>query len=79
MSVLRLELVVLPDACRSPHWRSMLSVEQCDCLSSMLTDVLAALYIDSQHLRGGIAAAQHRVLDDLLPQSEVGASPDVRG
>ena len=73
-AILRLELVVLVDSCRSPHWRRMLSAQQCDSLCSMLTDVLAALYVDSEHLRTGIAEAQDRVLDELLPEFEAGAS-----
>ena len=36
----------------------------------MLTDVLAALYVDSEQLPTGIAIAQDRVLDELLPQSD---------
>jgi hypothetical protein len=71
-AILRLELIVLVDSCRSSRWRRMLSVEQCDSLCSMLTDVLAALYVDSEHLQGGIAEAQDRVLDELLPESEAG-------
>lgn len=73
-AILRLELVVLVDSCRSPRWRCMLSAQQCDSLCSMLTDVLAALYVDSEHLRTGIAEAQDRVLDELLPESETGPS-----
>jgi hypothetical protein len=71
-AILRLELIVLVDSCRSSRWRRMLSAEQCDSLCSMLTDVLAALYVDSEHLRAGIAEAQDRVLDELLPESEAG-------
>jgi hypothetical protein len=70
--ILRLELVVLVDACRSPHWRCMLAAEQCEAVCSMLTDVLAALYVDSEYLRTGITEAQDRVLDELLPESEAG-------
>lgn len=73
-AILRLELVVLVDSCRSPHWRCMLSAEQCDSLCSTLTDVLAALYVDPEQLRTGIAEAQDRVLDELLPESEAGPS-----
>jgi len=70
--LLRLELVVLVDSCRTPQWRCMLPVEQRDRLCSMLTDLLAALYVDPQDLRTGIADAQDRVLDELLPESESG-------
>ncbi len=68
-AILRLELIMLVDSCRSVHWRSMLSVEQCDCLCSMLTDVLAALYVESEHLSGAIPEAQDRVLFELLTLS----------
>jgi hypothetical protein len=67
-AILRLELVVLVDSCRSPQWRRILSAQQRDSLCALLTDVLAALYVDSEHLSSGIAAAQDRVLDELLPQ-----------
>jgi hypothetical protein len=74
-AILRLELVVLVDWCRSPRWRSsILSAEQCDNLCSMLTDVLAALCVDANDLRGGIAAAQDKVLDRLLSVSDDGPS-----
>ena len=73
-AILRLELVVLVDFCRSSRWRRLLSPEQCDRLCSMLTDVLAALYVDPEHLRTGIAEAQDRVLDELLPESGGGTS-----
>lgn len=72
--ILRLELVVLVDSCRSPYWRCMLSAEQCDSMCSTLTDVLAALHVDSEHLPTGIAEAQGRVLDELLPEPEAAAS-----
>jgi hypothetical protein len=68
-AILRLELVVLVDSCRSAHWRCMLSVEQCNRLCSMLTDVLAALYVESGHLSDGLMEAQDRVLDELLTES----------
>ena len=73
--ILRLELMVLIDSCRSAHWRRLLSVESCDRLCSMLTDVLAALDVESEELDAGIADAQSRVLDELIPESEVGRPP----
>jgi hypothetical protein len=73
-AILRLELVVLVDFCRSSRGRRLLSVQQCDRLCSMLTDVLAALYVDSEHLRTGVAEAQDRVLDELLPEPDASAS-----
>jgi hypothetical protein len=71
-AILRLELVVLVDSCRSPHWHRMLSAEQRDSVCAMLTDVLAALYVDSEYLGTGIAAAQDRVFDELPPESAAG-------
>jgi len=64
-AILRLELIVLVDSCRSVRWRCMLSVEQCNSLCSMLTDVLASLYVDCDHLSDAILEAQDRVLDEL--------------
>ena|ERR1700761_6577825 len=64
-AILRLELVVLVDCCRSPRWRDMLCAHQCDTLSAMLRDVLAALHVDSEHLPAAIAMAQDRVFDEI--------------
>jgi hypothetical protein len=69
-AIFRLELVVLIDACRSPSWRRMLSPDQRDSLCSMLTDVLAALYVEPEYLNTAILEAQDRVLDELLLQSQ---------
>ena len=74
-AILRLELVVLVDSCRSPRWRRMLSTDQRDSLCSMLTDVLAALYVDPEHLNTALVEAQDRVLDELLPEAEAIPSP----
>jgi hypothetical protein len=74
-AILRLELIVLVDSCRSSHWRRLLSEAQSDRVCSMSTDLLAALYVDSEHLSTGIANAQERILDELMPQSEPGRSP----
>ena len=71
-AILRLELIVLVDSCRSPRWHDMLSEQQRESLCSVLTDVLAALYVDCEYLHTGIAAAQDRVLDELQPDSESG-------
>ncbi len=61
-AILRLELLVLIDSARSTNWRSMLSAEQSHTLCSMLTDVLAALDVDPEHLLTVITEAQDRVL-----------------
>ena len=74
-AILRLELVVLVDSCRSPRWRHLLTTEQRDSLCSMLTDVLAALYVDPDHLHTALTAAQDRVLDELLPEPALIAYP----
>ena len=66
-AILRLELVVLVDRCRSPRWRLMLTAEQCDTLCAMLTDVLDALDVDADDFATGIAIAQNRVLDEIEP------------
>jgi hypothetical protein len=78
-AILRLELIVLVDSCRSAHWRCMLSVEQCTSLCSMLTDVLAALYVESGHLCDAIIEAQDRVLDELLTMTRGKPRPLGRG
>jgi hypothetical protein len=74
-AILRLELVVLVDSCRSAHWRCMLSMEQLSSLCSMLTDVLAALHVESEHLGDAIIEAQDRVLDELLTESAARPHP----
>ena len=73
-AILRLELVVLVDFCRSQRWRCMLSTEQRDMMCSLLTDLLAALYVDPEGLSAGIAEAQGIVLDELQPATEAGLS-----
>ena len=73
-AILRLELIVLVDSCRSARWRCMLCVEQCNSLCSMLTDVLAALYVESGYLSEAISEAQDRVLDELLQESAARSS-----
>jgi hypothetical protein len=75
MATLRLELVLLVDFCRSVQGRSLLSVEQSERMCSMLTDVLAALYVDMQDLRAGLEEAQDRVLDELTPESVAWPAP----
>ena len=65
-AILRLELVILVDYCRSQRWRHMLSREQRDSMCSLLTDLLAALYVDLEQLSTGIAEAQGRVLSSLI-------------
>lgn len=48
----------------------------------MLTDVLAALYVESESLSNAIEEAQCRVLDELLTQSRVPLTlqgPEYRG
>jgi hypothetical protein len=73
-AILRLELVVLVDSCRTAHWRCMLGAEQCNSLCSMLTDVLAALYVESGYSSDAITEAQDRVLDELLQESAARSS-----
>lgn len=75
-AILRLELVVLVDACRSARWRSMLlAAHHCDRMCSMLTDVLAALYVDVDELRAGLAAAEERLVDELHAESDGADQP----
>lgn len=77
-AILRLELIVLVDASRSARWRStLLAAEQCDRLCSMLTDLLAALYVDAQDLPAGLADAQDRLLDELIGEARPASSAPV--
>jgi hypothetical protein len=69
-ATLRLEIVILVDSCRSPHWRDLLGAAQCDSLCALLTDVSTALYVEQELLLTGIAEAQDRLLDELLPPAE---------
>ena len=55
--------------------RRTLSAQHRDSLSAMLTDVLAALYADLDQLCAGIAQAQNRILDELLPEQEAATPP----
>ena len=68
-AILRLELVVLIDACRSARWRvRLLTADQCDRMCALLTDILAALYVDPDGLPAGIADSQDRVHAEFLAE-----------
>ncbi len=69
--ILRLELLVLVDACRSARWRlTLLSADQCERMCAMLTDVLAALYVEDDELAAGLADAKDRVLEEFLTETD---------
>ena len=79
-AILRLELVVLVDACRSARWRvSLLTGDQCDRMCAMLTDVLAALYVDPDGLPAGIADSQDRVHAEFLAERAGAAASAISG
>ncbi len=68
-AILRLELIVLVDSCRSARWRlSLLTADECDRMCSLLTDVLAALYVEPEELIQGLNDAKDRVLEEFLAQ-----------
>ena len=64
---LRLELVVLLDACDSPSWRSMLAHEERRQLRATLESVLGMLAVP---VAGGwhLMQAQNRLIDAVLSQ-----------
>jgi hypothetical protein len=67
--ILRLELLVLSDACDSALWRSGLDVAQRGNLRSMSGDVLAAISFAPNALRRrAIERAQDRLFDEVLAQ-----------
>jgi hypothetical protein len=66
--ILRLELVVLLDACDSPSWRSMLDAEHRIQLQATLKSVLRTLSERLDDWRGDVSDAQNRLLDAVLTQ-----------
>jgi hypothetical protein len=65
--ILRLELILVLDACRSERWRMMLDSSQRLSLECLLRDVLDALSTSSGELPcTPIEWAQNRLLDALL-------------
>jgi hypothetical protein len=73
-ATLRLELLVLSDACDSPLSRSRLSGEQRASLRSMLSDVLNAIAFEPDTLtRNSIGQAQDRLFDEVLAQYSTAA------
>jgi hypothetical protein len=72
--LVRLELLVLLDACESPRWQGMLSAEQNAELRSTLLSVLHALAeLSSLPVDDVIAEAQNCLLDAVLNQLDVAA------
>ena len=68
-ATLRLELLVMLDACDSPRWRAMLATDQRRNLRLMLTDVLEAIAVTPEDLtRHLIERAQDRLLDVGVPR-----------
>lgn len=66
--ILRLELVVLLDACDSPLWRSMLRAEHRIQLRATLKSVLRILSARSDDRGTALSDAQDRLLDAVLAQ-----------
>jgi hypothetical protein len=72
--VLRLELVIIVDACESPAWGLMLDPVVRSRLSAMSTAVLSMLAVPPNALTSQvIECAQDRVFDEALNQCDVSA------
>lgn len=72
MQILRLELIVLLDACRAARWRLLLDADQRRTLEQCLSDVLDCLNtrFEEAPLRT-LEGAQNRLLDAVLEQHRV--------
>jgi hypothetical protein len=69
VETLRLELILLLDACRSTRWRAQLDSSQRHFLLSILNHILDALNASREGvLRGPIESAQTRLLDAIQEQ-----------
>lgn len=80
VEILRLELILLLDACRSARWRTLLDTSQRLSLQLLLSDVLAALNQAPDEVpRGPIEWAQNRILDALVEQCAACSLPVVAG
>jgi hypothetical protein len=67
VEVLRLELMLLLDACGSGRWRAQLDSSQRQSLQSTLNAILDALDVSSEErFAGPIEWAQNRLLDAIL-------------
>jgi hypothetical protein len=76
--VLRLELILVLDACRSERWRMMLDTSQRLSLECLLRDVLDALNSSSEEFAcTPIVWAQNRLLDALLEHCATYSYPTV--
>jgi hypothetical protein len=76
--ILRLELTLVLDACRSEQWRMMLDRSQRLSLECLLRDVLDALNSSSGEFPcTPIEWAQNRLLDALLEHCETYSCPIV--
>jgi hypothetical protein len=76
--ILRLELILVLDACRSARWRMMLDRSQRLSLESLLRDVLDALNAWSGEFPcTPIEWAQNRLLDALLEHCATDSCPIV--
>jgi hypothetical protein len=74
IEILRLELILILDACRSARWRTLLDKSQRLGLECLLRDVLDALNTSSEAIpRAPIAWAQNRLFEALLEHCSAGA------
>jgi hypothetical protein len=77
VQVLRLELILLLDACQSTRWRAQLDTIQRLSLQSIFDDILHMLNTSSEEeiLRGPIESAQNHLLDAIQRRlSDIGFS-----
>lgn len=72
LAILRLELIVLLDACASARWQSMLGRQQRVELRSMLERLLRTLATPFDAVDGSLLAdAQNQILDAVLTLCDV--------
>lgn len=72
IALLRLELLILLDACQSPRWRAVLSGAQQLALRAVVTDVLAVLNRPLEGLtREVIAEVQDRLFEEIVRRCAV--------
>jgi hypothetical protein len=83
LEILRLDLLLTLDACRSVRWRSLLDVPQRFLLTAVLADVHEGLQASTDEvLPRSLASVQNRLLDAVLQHigglNEAGAPPAQR-
>jgi len=76
--ILRLELILVLEACRSARWRMLLDISQRLSLECLLRDVLDALNSSPEEFPcTEVEWAQNRLLDALLEHCAIYSCPSV--